>query len=398
MIALKVRRQRTGPVIGRHPWVFSGALLDIPDGIAPGAPVKLLDEAGLYLASGYFNSYSQIAVRIWGHDEHEEVDRDFFIRRIRRAYALRRDFVEDEKTDSYRLIHGENDLLPGLVVDRYADYLVLQCHTKGMERWKETVIEALEGVLNPKGIYERSDVSTKAVESLEAGRGLLRGDMPDLVIIRENGLKFLVDVKHGQKTGFFLDQRDKRRALVKYAMDRRVLNCFSYTGGFTVYALAGGARHVLSLDASRSALDLARENVRLNGLDLDRCEFVCADAKKYLWEAPRGSFELVVLDPPAFIKDRRKKNEGLAGYRSINEAALGILTEGGILLTCSCSAHLTLQDFRYLISQAGGKMGKSLFILESHAHSPDHPALAPYLEGDYLKCFILSAGGVEDGQ
>ncbi len=390
MLKLVVRNERSGPVRGFHPWVFSRALASLPEGITPGEPVLLYDQSGSFLASGYFNSYGQITVRLWGQEEGEKAGMEFFARRIARALDIRRRYVEREGTSAYRLINGENDLLPGLIVDKYADYLVVQFHTRGIERWKDDIIGALENIVHPRGIYERSDMAVRRFDELGPVRGVLRGDVPDIIEIQEAGLKFLVDVKEGQKTGFFLDQRDKRSAFMKYAGEKHVLNCFSYTGGFSVYAMAGGARAVTSVDSSSRALDLARENILLNGFDPSACEFICEDVKKYLRECTE-TFPAIILDPPAFIKDRRKKHEGLAGYRSINEAALKHLTSGGILLTCSCSAHLSLNDFRYLLSEAGARAHRALTILEIHTHGIDHPQLVPFTEGEYLKAIFLRA-------
>lgn len=391
MITLKVKSKRVGPVVGCHPWVFSQAFVSIPDGVQPGEPVKLISEDGSFLALGYFSSYSQITVRLWGYDESENVDKGFFVRRIKKAYSLRKRYVERPDTNAYRVVNGENDLLPGLIVDKYADYLVVQFHTRGIERWKNEIIGGLETTLEPRGIYERSDVSVRKIEMLEERSGLIAGDVPSLITIQENGFTFLVDVQHGQKTGFFLDQRDKRHSFMKYTKDRSVLNCFSYTGGFSVYALAGGARSVVNIDTSASALELAQENVKLNGFDIGKCTFICDDVKRYLKETTEA-FNAIVLDPPAFIKDRRKKQEGIAGYKTINERALKALTKNGVFVTCSCSAHLTAADFRYVLSEVGGKLRRPLSILESHTHGIDHPRLLPFTEGDYLKCFILEAG------
>ncbi|OPY03858.1 MAG: Ribosomal RNA large subunit methyltransferase I [Syntrophorhabdus sp. PtaB.Bin184] len=390
MVKLTVRKDRSGPVRGFHPWVFSKALVSIPEGLAPGEPVELYDESGSLLASGYFNSYGQISVRLWGHEKGEPVGMAFFARRMERAGDIRRRYVERPGTNAYRMVNGESDLLPGLIVDRYGEYLVVQFHTRGIERWKAEIVESLVTVFRPRGIWERSDVPVRSIENLGAVQGLLHGNVPDIIEIVENGLKFLVDVKEGQKTGFFLDQRDKRSAFTKYAKDRDVLNCFCYTGGFTVYAMAGGARRVVSVDSSRRALELAKDNIALNGFDTSRCEFVCDDAKRYLRE-PASRFEAIVLDPPAFIKDRRKKQEGLVGYRAINEIALRSLSPEGILATCSCSAHLSLGDFRFLLSEAGAKVGRPITILETHTHGIDHPQLVPFTEGEYLKCFFLKA-------
>lgn len=391
IIQLTVKKERVGPILGRHPWVFSGGLKFIPEKIQLGALIHLLNERGEFLAAGYFNSYSQIAVRIWSYDETETVDKDFFARRIKKAQAVRQNYLESEKTDSYRLINSENDFIPGLVVDKYADYLVVQCHTRGIEAWKEAIVEALAEVIKPKGIYEKSDAAFRKKEGLEKQVGILFGDVPEQISIKENGLKFLVDIKEGQKTGFFLDQRDKRQALMKYVKGKNVLNCFSYTGGFSVYALAGGAKSVTSVDVSEKAVELSKENMKLNNLGLDKCEFVCADVKQYLRNIPVGKFDLIILDPPAFIKDRHKKREGISGYKGINEAALKVLPEDGLLVSCSCSAHLSIEEFRYVLSEAGGHVKKSLQILESYTHGLDHPALVPLTEGEYLKCFFIQA-------
>ena len=389
MITLKVKQKRVGPVVGCHPWVFSQAFLSIPDGIQSGEPVVIRSEDGKFLALGYFSSYSQIAVRLWGYDESERVDEEFFVRRIEKAYTFRKRYVEKTGTNAYRLINGESDFLPGLIVDKYAGYLVVQFHTRGIERWKKEIVAALKKVMVPLGIYERSDISVRNIEMLEERSGLIAGHVPDLITIEENGFTFLVDVQHGQKTGFFLDQRDKRHAFMKYTKDRSVLNCFSYTGGFSVYALGGGAHSVVNIDTSASALALAEENVKLNGFDSGRCTFICDDVKTYLRNTTE-TFDAIVLDPPAFIKDRRKKHEGITGYKTINERAIKALSKNGILVTCSCSAHLTLEDFRYILSEVGGKLRKPLSILEAYTHGIDHPRLLPFTEGDYLKCFMLA--------
>ena len=389
MTTLIVHRQRIGPVLGRHPWVFSGALKNIPDGLESGTPVKLVNEEGGFLAQGYFNSYSQIAVRLWSWDENETVDEKFFEKKISDAYALRKQLVASKKTDSYRLVHSENDLLPGLIVDKYGEYLVLQFHTTGIEFWKEAIVKALKKVLEPTGIYERSDVRTRGIEGAEKKAGLLFGKVPERIKISENGYKFWVDVIGGQKTGFFLDQRDKRQALAKYAEDKTVLNCFSYSGGFSVYALGAGAKHVVSVDASESALELAVENVKLNKLDVKKCDFVCGDVKQYLFDAnqeEKKKFDVIILDPPAFVKDRHKVKEGLMGYKKINEMALRILPPNGVLVSASCSAHVTLSDFRYMLSESAGHTRRSLQVLETYTHGIDHPELVSFMEGEYLKC------------
>lgn len=397
MLKLTVLKQRVGPILGRHPWVFSGALKQIPEGLKSGDAVILVNEEGEFLAQGYFNSYSQMAVRLWSWDQQEEVDDKFFEKRISNAYAIRKNFVETKKTDSYRLVHSENDLLPGLIVDKYADCLVLQFHTPGIEFWKESIVKALKKIIKPEGVYERSDVRDrnrmpKEGEPVvkESSSGLLYGKIPERIKITENGFHFWVDAMKGQKTGFFLDQRDKRQALVKYSEDKDVLNCFSYSGGFSVYALGGGAKHVVSVDSSQSALELAEANVKLNKLDIKKCEFICGDVKQYLAEQQHAlkKFDIIVLDPPAFVKDRHKVAEGLIGYKKINESALRTLSSGGILVSASCSAHVSLSDFRYMLSESAGRSRRTLQILETYTHGIDHPELVAFTEGEYLKCIF----------
>jgi len=400
MTKLIVINKRVGPIKGRHPWVFSGALKQIPDGLKSGEPVELYDEQDHFLASGYFNSYSQIAVRLWGYEKEEVVNENFFVSRIRAAYELRQDLVENNKTDSFRVVNSENDLLPGLIVDKYSDYLSVQFHNSGINVWKKEIVAALVKILKPKGVYERSDVGNRNKEEDKIREekeftGVLFGKVPEQIEILENNLKFIVDIARGQKTGFFLDQRDKRSALQKYCKGKKVLNCFSYTGGFSVYALEAGAKKVVSVDASESALKLVEENVKLNKLDIKKSEAVCADVKEYLNgllendpELGGEKFDVIILDPPAFVKNRHKVHEGLQGYRKINEAALKVLPENGILVTASCSQHVSLTDFRHMLSESAGRAGRTVQVLETYTHGIDHPELAAFTEGEYLKCIF----------
>lgn len=387
MTTLTVLQKRVGPIRGRHPWVFSGALKFIPEGLTAGEPVELVDEQGIYLASGYFNSYSQIAVRLWNWEQ-VEVNEAFFVAKIKEALDVREQFVLSKKTNACRLVNGESDALPGLIVDVYGDYLVVQFHNVGIERWREEIVAALKKVMKPKGIYERSDMRARGVDGAEKKVGLLYGKVPEQVKILENGYTFSVNIMEGQKTGFFLDQRDKRAALEKYVAGKKVLNCFSYTGGFSVYALGAGAKKVVSVDASEPALQVAEKNMELNKFDAKKSEFILADVKQYLADRKAGEFDVVILDPPAFVKDRHKVYEGLQGYRKINEQALRLLEPGGILVTCSCSAHVSLQDFRFMLSEAAARAGKRVQILETYTHGIDHPQAVSFTEGDYLKCLF----------
>jgi 23S rRNA (cytosine1962-C5)-methyltransferase len=394
MITLKLRTDRTGPVAGFHPWIFSGAISNIPKNLVPGDPVRLENSKGDFLASGYFNGKSNtIAVKVWGFDPEEKVDENFFLKRIERAYTLRKKFIKNNNTDSYRLIHGESDLLPGFTADKYASYICVQFHTKAIERWKNDIINALTRVMNPIGIYERSDSHARKTDGLIEARNLIFGSIPELVMIRENNLNFLVDINEGQKTGFFLDQRDKRMAIMKYSHNSTVLNCFCYTGGFSIYALAAGAKKITNVDSSERALYIAQENVKINRLDDDKCKYICADAKKYLKQEVESDnkFDMVILDPPAFIKDRNKKKEGISGYKFINEKGMELVNNSGILVTCSCSVYLSMQDLRYLLSESGAKTRKPFAVIEEFFHGIDHPSLLPFTEGEYLKCIIMNA-------
>lgn len=379
MQKIKVKKNRIGPILGRHPWVFSGALERIPEGLSNGEPIHLIDASGYFLALGYFNSYSQMAVRVWGYAENEKVDENFFTRRIKQARMLREKYLDLKKNNAYRLINSENDFLPGLIVDKYADYLSVQFHNAGIQRWQTEIIACLQKIFKPEGIIIRSE--NKEVSIIN--------NVPELVEIKENNFKFLVDLKAGQKTGFFLDQRDKRLAIQKYAKDQNILNCFSYTGGFSVYALAAGAKSIINVDTSQKALDLAKQNIEINKLDVNKCQFICEDVKKYLAADLANKFSLIILDPPAFIKDRRKIHEGILGYKKINQAAMRLLPENGILVSCSCSQHLSLQDFRYALSQSASQANRSAQILETYLHGLDHPELIAFTEAEYLKCYYL---------
>lgn len=393
---LTVRPGRIAPIAARHPWIFAGALTEVPEGLATGAAVRVHTPDGAFLAQGYFNGYSQIAVRVWSWDENEVVDDAFFARRIARALELRERLLAGTNTDAYRLIFSENDLLPGLVVDRYASCLSLQCHTRGIEVWRDAIVRALVAVVRPAGIFERSDVKVRAIEGAAPRTALLHGEVPPLVEMRENNLRFVVDIAGGQKTGFFLDQRENRAAMQRYARGRRVLNCFCYTGGFSVYAAAAGATHVTSVDTSARALELAAQNFALNGFAAESGAFVAADVKEYLVrlirEPPPQPFELIVLDPPAFVKNRHKLQEGLVGYRRINEAALRLLPPGGVLVTCSCSGHVSLGDFRHLLGECAARARRTVQVLETRTQAADHPELVAFTEAAYLKCLICVVG------
>jgi 23S rRNA (cytosine1962-C5)-methyltransferase len=395
MGAVILRPGREKPVLNHHPWVFSGAIGRIDGEPAPGDMVDVLDRQGRFLARGYFNRHSQITVRLVTWVEGEVPDRSFWRRRIEGAIERRRALLQEDQTTACRLVHGESDLLPGLIVDRYGDYLVVQALTLGIECRKKEIVDILVELAGPRGVYERSDVDVRAKERLEHSTGLLWGEIPpDLVEIREHGHAFRVDVKRGQKTGFFLDQRDNRRRLQRYCEGRSVLNAFAYTGSFGVYAARSGAKHITNIDTSEPALSLARENMEGNGLGAHPTEYTVGDvfAELRRFRDAGRQFELVVLDPPKFAHSRSQVQAACRGYKDINLLALKLLSSGGILFTMSCSGSVSADLFQKVVFGASIDAGKDVQVLERLSQAADHPTLLSFPEGDYLKgmaCRIL---------
>jgi 23S rRNA (cytosine1962-C5)-methyltransferase len=371
-----------------HLWIFSGALQQPPHWIEPGGLVDVKSATGQFVARGYYNPRTDIAIRILTRNIEETIDTAFFRQRIRNALELRQVF-DPTKTNTYRLIHSEGDGLPGLIVDRFADILVMQIHTAGMESLRSLVIDVLASETGAHGILLRNDSPSRRREGLELEEPLVvAGEVPEQVTVRENGIQFHIDPWQGQKTGFFIDQRDKREALGKYAPGKRVLNCFSYTGGFSVYAaLTGSQTHVTSVDISASAIETARENFTLNGLDPNQHRFLIADVFDYLEQAQKDGeqFDVVVLDPPAFAKTQSARTQALKAYRRLNTLAMQVLRSGGILLTCSCSGVIGMDDLLGAISQAAQRLSRTVQLLETYTHSVDHPLNIAMPETNYLK-------------
>ncbi|GAP64571.1 23S rRNA (cytosine1962-C5)-methyltransferase [Ardenticatena maritima] len=389
-ITLKPKREKS--VAQRHPWLFSGAIAHAD--AEAGDIVDVLDHRGQWLARGYYNPASQIAVRLLTFDPAERVDADFWRRRLERAIARRRAPIIPDETNAYRLVNAESDGLPGLIVDRYADFLVLQSLTLGIERHKATIVEALADLLAPRGIYERSDEEVRRLEGLEPTAGLVWGEAPPaLVRISEHGLSFWVDVVHGHKTGFYLDQRENRALIRRFAAGRRVLNCFAYTGGFTVAALAGGATATISVESSADALALARENIALNGFaDADNT-FIEGNVFEVLRTfRDRGEqFDLIVLDPPKFAYTRRQIESAARGYKDINRLALLLLAPGGILMTFSCSGLVSADLFQQILFSAALDAGRDAHIIARMTQGPDHPVALTFPESAYLKGLVCLA-------
>ena len=375
-----------------HPWVFSGAVSSRPPSVEPGGIVDVVDADGAFVGRGTYNPASSIPVRVLTRDSGQAVDRAFLVRRIQQAYALRKTWVDAKRTSAYRVVHGESDGLPGLIVDRYADFLVVQFHTLGMDRLRDTIVEALQHVGSTSGVFERSDVGTRRAEGLETQPiGPLAGqEPPERIEIRENRAAFWVDVWKGQKTGFFLDQRENRLAVQSFARDREVLNCFCYSGGFSVFAARGKARSVVSVDVSEPALDLARSNLELNRFDTETNPCVAGNVFDYLktCKAEDRRFDMVIVDPPAFVKTQEALNTAVRAYISLNRKAIEILRPGGVLVTASCSTQVDYETFFSIVRRAAAASRRELRIVLSHHQAVDHPALTAFPEGRYLKCLF----------
>ena len=372
-------------VYSRHPWIFRSDIQRVEGDFEPGDVVDVVSSRGRFLARAFYNPASQISLRVMSYRE-EPIDRALIFRRVKEAIDYRRSFAD---LTSCRLIFAESDRLPALVVDAFGDVLVLQCLALGMERFKQDVVDALVQEINPRGIWERNDVPVRRLEGLEMTTGLLYGEVPDRVQMAENGVRFWVDVKEGQKTGFFLDQKENRMAIAPYVKGKRVLDCFSHTGSFALHAGAYGATEVLGVDISDQACFFARENAELNGLQ-DRVRFLEANAFDYLGEESRKGtkYDVIILDPPAFAKTRSAVESAVRGYKEINLRAMKMLVPGGILVTCSCSQHVLPEMFRSMVNDAASDARVLLRQIEFRGQGRDHPVLPASPETHYLKCGI----------
>jgi 23S rRNA (cytosine1962-C5)-methyltransferase len=387
MRSLTLKPGRDVPVRAGHPWIFSGAIACGLDGAEPGETVRVLSAGGGFVAAGYANPATAIAIRVLTLAD-EPVDAALVARRVDDALALRRALVPPE-TDAYRVVNGEGDRLPGIVVDRYADFVVCQLLTAGAARLAGGLVDALQARLAPRGIFERSEGGVRAEEGLAGSRGVLAGAAPpSRLVVRESGMRLVADLAHGQKTGLFLDQRDNRARVRALARGRRVLNAFGYTGGFAIAAALGGAVHVVSVDTSRPALELGEAGWAENDLAGDAATWIEGDVFEYL-RAARDRYDLIVLDPPPFVRRRRDLASGLRGYKDVNLQAMRRLAPDGWLLTCSCSQHLDRGAFRQVVAAAASDAGRVLQLVEEHGHAADHPVALAHPEGEYLHALLL---------
>lgn len=380
-----LRRGREQRVLGGHPWVFRSDI-EREDGAADGLPVRVLTSAGRFLAMAVYNPRSQISLRILSRRD-EPIDGAFIRGRVRRALDYRRRFAD---LNSCRLIFAESDGLPAVIADKFGDVIVLQILCLGMERFKGDIVDALAQELSPRGIYERNDVPVRELEGLTQQTGLLFGEVPDRVEMQENGVRFLVDVKEGQKTGFFLDQKENRAAIAPFVPGMRVLDCFTHTGSFALHAAHYGAAEVTGVDISEHACACALENARLNGVE-DRVRFECANAFDFLraHQTAKEQYDVVILDPPAFTKTRSAVAGALRGYKEINLRGMKLTRDGGFFITCSCSQHVTPDLFRGMLMDAQKDAHVQLRQIEWRTQGRDHPILLASPETQYLKCGIF---------
>ena len=386
MAQIYLKKDRELPVLRGHPWIFSGAIARSDGEEEPGV-ADVYDFKGTWIARGLYNPKSQIRVRVLT-SENEPVDGAFFARRLRQAYGFRQQQLS-ATTSAYRIINGEGDLLPGLIVDRYGAFLVCQFYSSGMALFRDEILTILSDFESVDGIFERTEGRVGDEEGLSSSIGVARGEAPPPAIeITENGYKFFVDVRRGQKTGFFLDQRDNRAFLAALVRNRTVLNCFAYTGAFSAYAFAGGATEVVTFDSSQAALELAERNLAVNGFADAPGELLKGDAFAYLKEIDRR-FDGIVLDPPSLAHKRSDVDAAAGGYKFLNLHALRHLHSGGVLLTFSCSQHLSIDLFQKIVFGAAVDAHRKVAVIKRLGQPIDHPVSLHHPEGEYLKGLAL---------
>jgi 23S rRNA (cytosine1962-C5)-methyltransferase len=392
MAEIRLKRGREKPVLQRHPWIFSGAIDAVSGSPETGETVDVLGSDGGWLARGAYSPKSQIRVRIWSWNESEAVDAEFIARRIGRATSARAPFAADPHLSAYREVFAESDGIPGLIVDRYADFRVAQFLTAGAERWRDGILEALMADGGCRGIYERSDSDARAIEGLAARVGPAAGEAPEAPIeIEEHGLRFQVDLHEGQKTGFYLDQRENRARLMALIRGGNMLDCFCYSGGFTLAGLSAGVNEAMAIEASPLALKNAKVNLSLNGFADRLCQWITGDAFVELRHMrDRGlQFDTIVLDPPRFAPTRAQVPKAARGYKDINLLAFKLLRPGGVLFTFSCSGGVGPELFQKIVADAALDAGVEANVIDWLGQPADHPVALSFPESRYLKGLVV---------
>lgn len=388
LLKISLKPKKDVPVVSGHPWIFSNGIAKC-EAKNIGEIVEVFSDREEYVGTGYFNPNGSISVRILSRVQGENFDSVFFEKRFRELDELKRE-VLPEKTTGYRLCYADADGLPGLIVDRYGDVFVFQIHTAGMDNFRKEIVSALKNAFNPSAIVERSDVEIRRQEGLKVLEPVIHfGNIDGEIIFEENGIKFYVDVIGGQKTGFFLDQRDTRKKLFDLSKGKKVLNLFCYTGAFSLYAAKGGAEKIVSVDISKTATEFVKKNFELNGLDGG--EVVCMDVFDFLSteKIKAGDFDIIVCDPPAFAKSGGNVQKALKAYMDLNRKCMALLVEGGILFSSSCSGRVSLDDFRNTLKIAAGGARKDVRVISTIGQAVDHTDKLSFPEGRYLKTLVL---------
>lgn len=379
------------PVLHHHNWVYSGAIAKQDSGIQKSDIVKVCNSEGKFLAYGYYNNDSKIRVRLLEWDENVEINEEWWKEKIEKAYALRKNRVESAFNDSYRVIFSEADALPGLIVDKYGDFLSVQFLTAGTDARKEMIVKLLHHIIPTKGIYERSDSNARTLEGLPMSSGNLYGENPpSKLIIKENGLRFYTQIAEGQKSGYFLDQRDNRKKVAAYAEGKNVLDCFAYSGGFSINAKNEGAKEVWSVDSSSLATEAIKSNYSLNNLAFKEENIINSDVFQFLRNAQQNNkhWDMIILDPPKLAPNRQNLPKAERAYKDLNLQALLLMNSEDILVSFSCSGSLSLEHFKQILAWAATDAGKELQFLEDLGHPIDHPVRAAFPESNYLKGVI----------
>lgn len=388
MIDVILKKGKEKAVLQRHPWVFSGAIEQVKGKPANGDIVRLVDAKGGFMACGFYNDQSRVAVRLLEWDENIEVDENWFRSKVALAVASRSNILADGNTNTCRLIFSESDYLPGLIVDKYAGHLAVQVLTSGIQNLLPVIIDELQRLLDPESIFDKSDASSRDHEGLETQNVVLAGSHPpDRVEVKENGIRYNINIAEGQKSGFYCDQRDNRKIVASHAKGKKVLDCFSYTGGFTLNCLENGAASVTCVDSSVLAIDTLKENIKLNNFDTAKVTAIPSDVNKQLrkFKDDGELFDIIVLDPPKYAPSRSALDKASRAYKDLNRLAMLLLVPGGLLATYSCSGAMNMETFKQVIAWAALDAGKKVQFVHQFCQPEDHPVRSSFPEGEYLK-------------
>jgi 23S rRNA (cytosine1962-C5)-methyltransferase len=392
MIDVILKKGKEKAALQRHPWIFSGAIDKVKGEPLNGDIVKVFGADKSFLAYGYYNNQSRVAVRLLEWEESIVINKDWYQQKIKSAIAARAHVLNNEDTNTCRLVFSEADYLPGLIVDKYADFLSLQILSAGIESVKEDIIDILRTELSPTGIFDKSDANARTHENLEVSQGLLWGENPpEFIEVKENGVRYHINIADGQKSGFYCDQRDNREILAAYTKDKEVLDCFCYSGGFTLNSLKQQAKHVTSVDSSALAIETMKHNLGLNGFSPDQQTSIQSDVNKQLraFKEEGKTFDVIILDPPKYAPSRSALDRAARAYKDLNRLGMLLLKPGGILATYSCSGAVDLETFKQIIAWAALDAGKEVQILKQFHQPEDHPVRISFPEGEYLKGLLV---------